>query len=201
MSKELVTFVDASLKAYGAVVYLICTYEDGSRSSRLITSKSKVAPLTPRTVPRLELMAAILGLRLTQNVFRALEMSMQNVTFYSDSTDVLWWIRGYGRDFRPVVANRIGEIQMYSNPTQWQHVSTDQNPADLCMRGATPSELSESTFWWNDPSWLVLNTAQWPRIDLTNSPVNLPERKTQKIEKDGSKSRSMATKVDKEDGK
>ena len=75
VSKEIVTFVDASLKAYGAVVYLICTYDDGYRTSRLITSKSKVAPLTPR----LELTAAILGLRQTQNVLRALEMNMQNV--------------------------------------------------------------------------------------------------------------------------
>ena len=95
-SREVVTFVDASLKAYGTVVYLRCMYEDGSCSSRLIASKSKVAPLTPITVPRLELMAAILGLRLTQNVLQALSMSMQDATFYSDSTDVLWWIRGCG---------------------------------------------------------------------------------------------------------
>ena len=33
------------------------------------------------TVQRLELMAAILGLRLTQNVFRALEMSIQMLRF------------------------------------------------------------------------------------------------------------------------
>ena len=191
--REIVTFVDASLKAYGAVVYLICTYEDGSRSSRLISSKSKVAPLTPMTVPRLELVAAILGLRLTQNILRALEMNMRDVTFYFDSADVLWWIRGCGRDFRPFVANRIGEIQMFSNPTQWQHVRTEQNPADWCTRGATPSELAESTFWWNGPAWLVQDTSQWPRMDLTNSPVNLPERKVHKNEKDRGRSQTMAT--------
>ena len=175
--REMVTFVDASLKSYGAVVYLRCTYEDGTRSSRLIASKSKVAPLLPMTVPRLELMAAVLGLRLTQNVLRAFEMNMQDVSFYSDSADVLWWIRGYGRDFRPFIANRIGEIQMYSNPAQWQHVPTAENPADLCTRGATPLQLSESTLWWNGPVWLVQDTSQWPQMDLTKSPVNLPETK------------------------
>ena len=173
----MVTFVDASLKSYGAVVYLRCTYEDGTRSSRLIASKSKVAPLLPMTVPRLELMAAVLGLRLTQNVLRAFVMNMQDVSFYSDSADVLWWIRGYGRDFRPFIANRIGEVQMYSNPAQWQHVPTAENPADLCTRGATPLQLSESTLWWNGPVWLVQDTSPWPQMDLTKSPVNLPETK------------------------
>ena len=146
------TFVDASLKSYGAVAYLRCTYEDGNYSCRLIASKSKVAPLLPMTVPKLEPMAAVLGLRLTQNILRALEMNMQDVTFYSDSADVLWWIRGCGRDFRAFIANRIGEIQMYCNPAQWQHVPTDENPADLCTRGATPSQLSESSLCWNGPA-------------------------------------------------
>ena len=146
-SKQIVTFVDASQQAYGAVVYLRCEYENESVTSRLIAAKSKVAPLTPMTVPRLELMGAILGLRLTQSLLTVLEVPMRSVTFYSDSTDVLWWIRGRGKDFRPFVANRIGEIQMFTEPSQWQHVSTEENPADLCTRGATPSELAECHLW------------------------------------------------------
>ena len=66
---------------------------------------------------------------------------MQSVTFYSDSTDVPWWIRRHRKDFRPFVANPIGETQMFTEPSQWQHVSTVENPADLCTRGASPSEL------------------------------------------------------------
>ena len=77
-SKRNVTFVDASQQAYGAAVYMRCEYHNAAITSRLIAAKSKVAPLTPMTVPRLELMGAILGLRLTQSV-----------TFYSDSTDFL----------------------------------------------------------------------------------------------------------------
>ena len=60
-----------------------------------------------------------------------LELPMKAASFYSDSTDVLCWIRGRSRDFRPFVANRIGEIQVNIEPGQWQHVSTDKNPADL----------------------------------------------------------------------
>ena len=97
--KRVITFVDASLKAYGAVAFLQCEYYDATVSSRMIASKNKVTPLKPMTVPRLELMGAILGLRLTQNLIRILEIPMKMVTFFSESTDVLWWIRGHGRDF------------------------------------------------------------------------------------------------------
>ena len=93
------TFVDASQQAYGAAVYVRCKYHNDAVTSRLIAAKSKVAPLTPMTVPRLELMGAILGRRLTQSLLTVLEVPMQSVTFYSDSTDVLWWIRGRGKDF------------------------------------------------------------------------------------------------------
>ena len=62
-SKEVLTFVYASQQAYGASSYLRCEYEDGTVASRLI--KSKVAPLTPITVPRLELNGAIVRLRFT----------------------------------------------------------------------------------------------------------------------------------------
>ncbi|XP_066025013.1 uncharacterized protein [Pocillopora verrucosa] len=117
-SKCIVIFVDASQQAYGAAVYMRCEYDNDTVTSRLIAAKSKVALLTPMTVPKLELMGVILGLHLTQSLLMVLEALMQSVTFYSDSTDVLWWIRGRGRDFRPFVANCIGEIQMFTEPSQ-----------------------------------------------------------------------------------
>ena len=136
-------FVDASQQAYGAAVYMHYEYDNGTVTSRLIAAICKVASLTPMTVPRLELMGAISGLRLTQSLLMVLEAPMQSVTFYSDRTDFLWWIRGRGKDFRPFVANRIGEIKIFTEQSQWQHVSTVENPANVCTRGASPSELAE----------------------------------------------------------
>ena len=179
VAKRVVTFVDASLQAYGTVVYLQCVYNDATTTSRLITSKCKVAPLKPMTVPRLELMGAVLGLRLTQRLAHVLGLPMQTVTFYSDSMDVLWWIRGHGRSFRPFIANRIGEIQMVTEPSQWQHVAIGENPADLCTRGATPDELMENSLWWHGPKWLLSKDKQsWPKMDLRSRPASLPEMKS-----------------------
>ena len=103
---------------------------------------------------------------------------MQDVLFYSDSIDVLWWIRGGGKEFRPFVANRVGEIQNNSDPSQWQHVSTHENPVDLCTRGTSPSQLAENTLWWEGPAWIKKEEDQWPRMKFDNRPDELPERRT-----------------------
>ena len=58
MTSEVVTFVDASKEAYGAVAYLQHGYDDGTVTSRMIPSKSKVAPLPPVTILRLEQLCA-----------------------------------------------------------------------------------------------------------------------------------------------
>ena len=60
------TFTDASEKAYAAVVYARYEFKDGSIGTRLITAKSRLAPLKAPSIPSLELMGAIVALRLTK---------------------------------------------------------------------------------------------------------------------------------------
>jgi Pao retrotransposon peptidase len=128
-------FADASSEAYGAVAYARHLYKTGEVSVRFIYSKTKVAPLMSMSIPRLQLMAAILALRLSQNVVRALEIAASDVQFWNDCMNVLWWLRSHSRTYKPFVANRIGELQMAKNPEQWRYVPTDVNPAALASRG------------------------------------------------------------------
>lgn len=82
-------FCDASEKAYCAVVYLVHGGE-----SRLVIAKGRLAPINPNlTVPRLELMAALIGARIMEFVKVSLGLVSPSVTFWTDSTDVLHWIR------------------------------------------------------------------------------------------------------------
>ena len=111
VSVSLHVFVDASQDAYGAVVYMKSEYSDGKVSVSFVTSKTKVAPLQSTSIPRLELMGAVTGKRLALSVAEALNIDKQFITFWTDSTSVLWWIKGHSRQFKPFVANRIGEIQ------------------------------------------------------------------------------------------
>ena len=161
------TFVDASSEAYGAVSYLRCEYASSCYSVRIIASKTRVCPLAPLSIPRLELMAAVLGLHLTLSILVALNISIAQARFWSDSMNVLFWIRGKGKQYRPFVANRIGEIQRQSNPEQWQYVETKVNPADLCSRGLSASRLKDSTLWWRGPDFLTKDESEWPKFEIT----------------------------------
>jgi len=166
------TFVDVSQEACGAVCYTRHLYEDGSVSCRLVASKSRVAPLQAASIPGLELMAAVVGLRLGETVGRVLRIESHRWTFCSDSMDVLYWIRGRSRKFKPFVANRIGEIQALTNPDQWRHVSSRQNPADLLTRGLSVAKLIDEEKWWIGPLFLKQDPTEWPenRVDVKRGP-------------------------------
>ena len=109
-------FNDASEKAYESVIYQRSIYKSGTISINLVMSKSKVAPLQATSIPRLELLSAVLGLRLARKLVNAFQLSMDVVTFWCDSMNVLPWIRRRSRRFKPFVANRIGEIQSITSP-------------------------------------------------------------------------------------
>lgn len=62
------TFVDASSEAYGAVSYLRTEYAPSCYGARIIA---------PMSTPRLELMAALLGLHLTLSILGALNILLK----------------------------------------------------------------------------------------------------------------------------
>ena len=72
---------------------------------------------------------------------------------------------------------------MYTDPAQWQHVPTEQNPADLCSRGTGPVELAESPLWWDGPQWMSKSKSEWPKMQLADSPTIMPEMRTGKKQK------------------
>ncbi|XP_070142274.1 uncharacterized protein [Drosophila kikkawai] len=85
---QLHVFVDASLDAYAAVAYLRGEHGGEIRCS-LVASKNRVAPLKPISVPRMELMAAVLGLRLAKFLESELSTKIEKRIFWTDARDVL----------------------------------------------------------------------------------------------------------------
>ena len=64
-----------------------------------------------------------MGLKLTQSVLDVLQVASKSATFWSESTNTLWWIRENGRWFKPFVANHVLAISSYQvYPGQYQHV-------------------------------------------------------------------------------
>jgi hypothetical protein len=110
-------FSDASSEAFGAVVYVREEIE-GTVNVRFVASKAKVAPLKTISIPRLELMGACLGVKLVKKVVEAMNFDIAAVTFWTDSMDVLYWVRQRSRLFKPFIANRVGELQELTKGNQ-----------------------------------------------------------------------------------
>ena len=110
-SCNLVGFCDASKRAYAAVVYLKMRLADKC-GVQFVVSRTRVAPLNKQTIPRLELLAALLLSRLLSSVASALgpELVLGEPVCYTDSKIALFWIRRYEKEWRQFVQNRVNEI-------------------------------------------------------------------------------------------
>ena len=117
-------------------------------------------------------MGVILGSRLAKSVANALSVETKSITFWTDSANVLWWIGGYSRAFKPFVANRVGEIQMSSSPEQWRYIPTAMNPADCLTRGVKLVEIMNLKLWWEGPEYLKEDESLWPKNIVEKEPSN-----------------------------
>ncbi|GBM79217.1 hypothetical protein AVEN_60865-1 [Araneus ventricosus] len=139
---------DAIERAYGAVLYV--SYKEDQRGFvRLICSRNKLALLKRVTLPRPELLAALLGAMLLHYVGKELSLDTSTAILWTDATS-LGWIRSNLNKWKTFVCNRVTEIQKYTNSTQWRHCPGKLNPADVLYRGISSANLQNRTLWWMD---------------------------------------------------
>ncbi|KAB0804506.1 hypothetical protein PPYR_01476 [Photinus pyralis] len=94
-SLELHGFSDASVRAYGACIYIREILVDNSVRCQLLCAKSRVAPLKTLTLPKLELCAALLLTDLVDKVLNSSRKEFARVIYYCDSTITLSWIKDF----------------------------------------------------------------------------------------------------------
>lgn len=169
-------FSDASEKGYGAVIYCRTKEGNGYRAE-IIASKSRVAPIKVTTIPRLELCAASLLVKLMKIVIQTIGNFQTKTICWVDSQIVLHWISKPPANLKIYVANRVANIQDESEQlkAQWKWVAGEHNPADLVSRGTMPSELKKESKWWNGPEWLVNEETAWPVQPILSKDISSPE--------------------------
>ncbi|GFV46443.1 integrase catalytic domain-containing protein [Trichonephila clavipes] len=150
----LLGYADASESAYRAVVYMHSVKEDGTTTTKLISSKSRVAPIKVISIPRLELSACLLLAQLVEKVRLSLQVHLAKVILHTDSTIAIAWINTPANQLKTFVDNRVSKIQTLTENFEWKHIPSAQNPADIISRGVHPEELSSLILWWNGPQHL-----------------------------------------------
>ncbi|KAL4008191.1 hypothetical protein ACER0C_002043 [Sarotherodon galilaeus] len=173
ISTQLHHFADASERGYGVVTYLRITNQKRETHCSFIIGKSRVSPLKQITIPRLELTAAAVAVKMDKLMRKELQMPQEESVFWSDSTTVLKYISSENIRFKTFVANRVSLIRDNTKPSQWMYVNSELNPADHASRGMNTDTFMKCSNWIAGPEFLTKDGKNWPiPPDIKETPKN-----------------------------
>lgn len=176
---RLIGFSDASERAYGAVVYAHITRND-EVIVQLVCAKSKVSPVKPLTIARLELCGAELLSKLLRRVYDTYDprYKVTSIHAFTDSKVTLCWINSSPHRWQTFVANRVVRIVDNVPAERFYHVAGTENPADCLSRGLTPDKFIEHPLWLHGPAWAKRDPSEWPINKITDlGSDSIPEEK------------------------
>ena len=127
---ELHHFSDASEVGYGAVMYIHQINQEGKIHCSFGISKSRLAPMKPITMPRLELSAATVAVNLDKMMRRELDIQINHSMFWTNSTAVLKYIKNENKHFQVFVANRLAVTHDGTQQIQWSYIESSSDPGD-----------------------------------------------------------------------
>ena len=161
-------FADASIQAYAVAVY-IRVVTSSFVSVKLLSAKSKVAPMKLLTVPRLELTSCLLlSVKSTISAF-CKELNVKTVLCWTDSAVAYYWITHIEKEWKTRVENRVNRIREIIPANTWRHVPGTNNPADLETRELSPTSLIDNNMWWQGPEFLKFPENHWPEIPTVSA--------------------------------
>jgi len=64
-----------------------------------------------------------------------------------------------------------------TDQTDWRHVPSSENPADLLSRGVYPHDIAHSLLWWHGPEFLKNIESVWPTNNSHTVNFEIPEKR------------------------
>ncbi|XP_033118284.1 uncharacterized protein LOC117117910 [Anneissia japonica] len=104
-------------------------------------------------------------------VTRELDFDIVRTMYWTDSTAVLRYIANVQARYLTFVANRVQLIRESTSLSQWHHVSTRENPADMTSRGVKRTQDLINGIWFKGPDFLWRSESEWPRYVLIDLDV------------------------------
>ncbi|XP_067034776.1 uncharacterized protein [Acropora muricata] len=144
--------------------------------------KARVTPSKPITIPRLELTATVVSVKVSDMLSRGLKCGELEEVFWADSKVVQAYIQNDARRFHTFVANRVQQIRERTVPEQWHYVDGKNNPADHATRGLRPKDLLHSSRWLQGPSFLWEHRGNWNDFGKGEAkPLQLDDKEVKKV--------------------
>ena len=111
---DLHIFVDAIEMAFATVAYWRI-YCNNKVNVVFITGKSRCAPLKPLSILRLELDAAVLGIRLKESITVFHEIKLGKIIFWSESKTVIKYIQSDSKTYKQFVELKLLNLKGWNN--------------------------------------------------------------------------------------
>lgn len=171
-------FCDASERGYAAVVYIRLETADGSPRITLLGAKTKLAQLKATTILRLELCAALLLAKWLARLRDTLSFKLIiDAIAWSDLSTVLSWLSVPHKSFKVFVSNQIHQIKTILPDSRWNHIRSEDNPADCASRGLNPRDLLDYSLYWKGPPCLYKSKGEWGEAISLIPDDQLPKRR------------------------
>ena len=165
-------FTDASNIGLSACVYQRNVYENGAICLSLLEGKSRVTPRKKITIPKLELCAAKIGVKIGRFVQSQTSLPITKSYYWTDSLAVLFILANRKKRFNIFVANRRSMILEQTTLSQWHFIGTKENPADIGSRGCYPNETEKLQRWHRGAEFLHLPENEWKTQPEINAESN-----------------------------
>ena len=157
---QLHVFADASIKAYGTVAYF-----QVNKHTAFVMTKTRAAPVKELTLPKLELMAALITARVSNFITTSLSLQGISTHLWADSQIVLYWIQNH-KKLPTFAAYHINEIHQLTPTAAWRYCPTESNQTDLITRGINSQPFKSYTLWCHGPS---SDENHWPTWQSSSS--------------------------------
>ena len=173
---ELFVAADASQELAAACVYSRVVNADGKYECRLVAAKTSVA--NKLTIPKAELKAATMAANLGHIVKQNLGNRVTRTFYVTDSSIVLSWLIQDQRPLQVGVRNAVINIRSLSNISDWFHVSSKLNPADLPTRFVEVKEIVGNSCWLYGQPWMTLPEDDLPLRSIESIQLTAEEAST-----------------------
>ena len=131
-----------------------------------------------RTIPHLELTAATVAVRLGCLLRHELDIQIDGVLYYTDSTTVLHYLLNKKKRFSVFIGNRVQFILDFTDSKDWRYINSKNNPADCASRGMQIQDLLKTDVWLSGPTFLWKDETTWDLQPLLSKDYAIAEEET-----------------------